>query len=135
MQITIVHKREQTGGEDAIPYPQVYIGRPSPLGNPFAIGRDGTRGQVIEQYDTWLTEQIATFTCHGVESDAVKEMNRLWLLANANDGLILVCWCKPKDCHGDVVKRYLDYAFNFKDEYEDWVLNDDGTITGKPTVY
>ena len=28
----------------------VYIGRPSPWGNPYAIGRDGTRDDVIAKY-------------------------------------------------------------------------------------
>jgi hypothetical protein len=28
---------------------QVYVGRPSPLGNPYALGRDGSREQVIAQ--------------------------------------------------------------------------------------
>jgi hypothetical protein len=26
---------------------QAYVGRPSPLGNPYALGRDGNREQVI----------------------------------------------------------------------------------------
>ena len=29
----------------------VYIGRPSKWGNPFAVGRDGTRAQVIARYE------------------------------------------------------------------------------------
>ena len=35
----------------------VYIGRPSQWGNPFQIGRDGTRAQVIARYERWLEEQ------------------------------------------------------------------------------
>ncbi len=34
----------------------VYIGRPGPWGNPFVIGRDGTREQVIAKYRTWLLQ-------------------------------------------------------------------------------
>ena len=29
----------------------VYIGRPSKWGNPFVIGRDGTRDEVIQKYE------------------------------------------------------------------------------------
>jgi len=36
----------------------VYIGRPSPLGNPFKIGRDGTRDEVVARYREWLWRQI-----------------------------------------------------------------------------
>jgi len=42
----------------------IYVGRKMPgipgsvLGNPFQIGRDGRRSQVIERYRRWLWEQI-----------------------------------------------------------------------------
>lgn len=32
----------------------VYIGRPGPYGNPFTIGRDGNRKEVIDKYEEWL---------------------------------------------------------------------------------
>lgn len=32
----------------------VYIGRPSKWGNPFAIGKDGTREEVVEKYRIYL---------------------------------------------------------------------------------
>jgi Domain of unknown function (DUF4326) len=32
----------------------VYIGRPSILGNPFKIGKDGTREEVGQKYRVWL---------------------------------------------------------------------------------
>jgi hypothetical protein len=35
----------------------VYIGRPSIWGNPFVIGRDGDRAEVIGQYEAWLTRR------------------------------------------------------------------------------
>jgi hypothetical protein len=31
-----------------------YIGRPGLWGNPFSIGKDGTREEVVEQYRSWL---------------------------------------------------------------------------------
>jgi hypothetical protein len=39
---------------DGMPADAVYIGRPSKWGNPFVIGRDGTREQVIAKYRDWL---------------------------------------------------------------------------------
>ena len=64
----------------------VYIGRPSIWGNPFEIGRDGTREQVIEKYRAWVQEQPNL-------------MARLPELR----GKILGCWCAPAACHGDVL--------------------------------
>ena len=70
-----------------IPHGSVYIGRPSKWGNPFVIGRDGDRGEVIEKYRAWLLEQPDMV-------DAVKRE-----LA----GKDLTCFCAPKACHGDVL--------------------------------
>src|SRR5216684_3422658 len=38
---------------------RVYIGRPSKWGNPFVIGRDGARDQVIAKYRAWIVRQPA----------------------------------------------------------------------------
>ena len=65
----------------------IYIGRPSKWGNPFAVGKDGTREEVIKKYREWLFQQPE-------------------LLKEAREELrnkILGCWCAPKACHGDVL--------------------------------
>ena len=66
----------------------VYIGRPSKWGNPFAIGRDATRGQVIARYERWLRSQ----------PELVAALHEL-------EGKTLGCWCAPSACHGDVLAR------------------------------
>ena len=38
------------------PY-DVYIGRPSKWGNPFRIGPDGNREEVIRKYRDWIGKQ------------------------------------------------------------------------------
>jgi len=69
----------------------LYIGRPSKWGNPFEIGRDGTREEVVAKYEAWLMEQTNLL-------EALPELK----------GKVLVCWCKPKACHGDVLARLAD---------------------------
>lgn len=74
----VVHcKREQY---------DVYIGRPSKWGNPFEIGRDGSRKDVIEKYRAYL-------------------LNNPSLLSDLHElkGKVLGCWCAPASCHGDVL--------------------------------
>jgi hypothetical protein len=66
----------------------VYIGRPSIWGNPFVIGKDGTRDQVIKKYEAWLVQQ----------RDLMERLHEL-------RGKDLVCWCAPCACHGDVLMR------------------------------
>jgi hypothetical protein len=84
----------------------IYIGRPSLLGNPFRIGEDGTRDEVIQLYRAWLWSQI------NLRGKVYRELERLASIARQGD-LTLICWCKDRDrdvsCHGDLVKRAIEW--------------------------
>ena len=69
----------------------VYIGRPSKWGNPFLIGRDGNRAEVIEKYRDYIQQKPA-------------------LLAQIGElrGKRLACYCAPLPCHGDVLAALAD---------------------------
>jgi len=69
----------------------VYIGRGTVWGNPFKIGKDGTRKEVLDKYEKWVVTQP-------------KIIESLHLLK----GKILGCWCKPYPCHGDILVRLID---------------------------
>ncbi len=43
----------------------VYVGRPSKWGNPFVIGKDGNRAEVIKLYEQWLYENEALMAALG----------------------------------------------------------------------
>lgn len=73
---------------DRIPPGAIYCGRPSLFGNPFVIGRDGTRPEVIAKYERWIMQQAQLLT----------RLDRL-------RGRDLVCWCAPLACHCDVLLR------------------------------
>lgn len=66
----------------------VYIGRPTKWGNPFIIGVDGTRTEVINKYSIWLKQQPELM-------DSLQELR----------GKVLGCHCYPKRCHGEVLVR------------------------------
>ena len=66
----------------------VYVGRPSVYGNPFVIGKDGTREEVIAKYRDVMTRLPA---------------NLLAKLKAELCGKDLVCWCAPLSCHADVL--------------------------------
>ncbi len=102
--INVVNKNnfKFTGAEN-----EVYIGRAMPgikgsvLGNPYRIGRDGTREEVIEKYRRDMQWKI-------VEGGAeYRELQRLADMASRGD-LILVCFCAPDKCHGDVIKSEIE---------------------------
>ena len=93
--IRVVNKRTHRGAAE-------YIGRPSPLGNPFVIGRDGDRDAVVAKYADWLARQAA-------EPGPVREaLVRLWRKAKAGEDIHLCCWCAPQRCHGDEVRAFLE---------------------------
>lgn len=77
-----------------------YIGRAGRghdgyFGNPFEIGKHGTREQVIERYREYFEDRI----CRDEEFE-----RRVHALA----GKTLGCFCKPQSCHGDVIADYLN---------------------------
>ena len=67
----------------------MYIGRPGPWGNPFEIGKDGDREEVVEKYAEWLLAQPELV-------EKAKEELR---------GKVLGCWCAPKLCHGNILSQ------------------------------
>ncbi len=69
----------------------VYIGRGSRWGNPFKIGIDGNRMEVIEKYKKYIR---SVFTGH-LDLSELK-------------GKRLGCHCAPLPCHGDVLKKLVD---------------------------
>lgn len=75
----------------------VYVGRPSVLGNPFVIGKDGDRAEVIAKYRIWLWSQVKA------RGKVFAELVRIKKLAEQGD-LRLSCWCFPESCHADVVR-------------------------------
>lgn len=83
MTTCIVHCKKE-------PY-DIYIGRPSKWGNPFQIGKDGTRDEVIEKFKNWIITQPKLL-------DDLHEIK----------GKTLGCWCKPKRCHGDVLVELIE---------------------------
>jgi hypothetical protein len=69
----------------------IYIGRGSLYGNPFKIGPDGDRVEVIRKYREWVKTQPQIIA-------RLKELK----------GKTLGCFCKPMICHGDVLAELAD---------------------------
>jgi hypothetical protein len=67
---------------DAVPPGAVNIMRPSRYSNPFVIGRDGPRSVVLHRFRTEVLPQLDVSELRGKD---------------------LVCCCKPRACHGDLL--------------------------------
>lgn len=70
-----------------IPPDAVYVGRPSKWGNPYKVGKDESREEVIAKYADWLDGMI----CNNL-----LDLDEL-------QGKDLVCWCAPLPCHADIL--------------------------------
>ena len=70
---------------------QRYPKQPSPFANPFKIGRDGSREEVLEKYEALMRQRLAAtpYLLRGLE------------------GKTLGCWCKPAACHGEVLIKLM----------------------------
>ena len=93
MKTTVVHCKEEEF--------DIYIGRAMPglpaskWGNPYQMGRDGTRDEVCDKHEQDLINNPELFS-------EITELR----------GSVLGCWCKsrrtPKNrCHGDTYVKYL----------------------------
>lgn len=80
----------------------------SVLGNPFAINKDGDRKEVVEKYRKWLWSEFKK------KSEVYQELVRIAKKVKAGDSVQLACWCKPLACHGDVVKKCIEWMIKEK---------------------
>lgn len=63
--------------------------------NPFKIGKDGDRDQVLELYENYIKDKlIGNFEL----------VDDLLNLNNKNLG----CWCSPEPCHGDILIKLIN---------------------------
>lgn len=70
----------------------VWIARPSKWGNPYRIGKDGTREEVLKKYKKYLRSRPDLI------EDAKRELK----------GKRLGCYCSPLPCHGDILAQAAD---------------------------
>ena len=69
--------------------------KPSPFANPFKIGKDVTREEVINKYREYITDKLE-------KDDTLR--GQLLEMRGKNLG----CWCYPEKCHGDVLLELIN---------------------------
>jgi hypothetical protein len=78
----------------------VYIGRVGKgqsgyFGNPFKVGRGEPRGTTIDKFRKYFLERVKNDT---------EFKGRVGELHDK----ILVCFCSPRPCHGDVIAEFMN---------------------------
>ena len=84
-----------------VPKGAVYVGRPSKFGNPFTIGKDGSREEVIQKFEAWLF--VADENSSPPMLITIDDLRSL-------RGKDLVCWCAPEACHAQILMKYIPNA-------------------------
>lgn len=72
-----------------VPANTVYIGRGTPYGNVFVIGKDGDRDEVCDKFERMVEKN--------------RKLKRKFIIELS--GKNLLCHCKPLRCHGDYSLR------------------------------
>lgn len=84
-----------------------YMGRGSPLGNPFYMRNEAMRDVVCDQFYDYFCERV-----NGEYPPIMNELERLIELYMEEGQLKLQCFCKPKRCHTDTIREYLVWELN-----------------------
>jgi len=75
----------------------IYVGRGSVLGNPFVIGKDGDRDEVIRKYRLWFWGKLRE------EEEVYREFLRICGIWEKQRSIALLCYCFPLACHAQVI--------------------------------
>ena len=87
-----------------------YIGRPSPLSNPFthngvrtslATLSFKTREEAIDAYKKYFDKM------YGSDEEFTKAFDEIYEHYKNGEDIYLQCFCKPKPCHGDYIAEQL----------------------------
>lgn len=90
----------------------IYIGRGSALGNPFtSIQTKQTkakfvcesREESVSSFKKYIERKVAE-----KDVEICKALNNIYYLAKHEKEVNLVCFCKPKACHGDIIKSLVE---------------------------
>ena len=77
----------------------IIVDRTSRFGNPFVMTKVQTRDAVCDGFEEYMK---------GLLSKGDKRFEPLLELANKYGKVSLFCWCAPKRCHAETLKKYIE---------------------------
>jgi len=104
--IKVIHKKDSDKYKNVI-----YVGRGSDLGNPYTSiqGREtlaefvvDSRGESIAMFKEYLLDCI-----NKKDEKVCNSLNHIYSLSLKSE-VYLSCYCKPKSCHGDIIKEIIE---------------------------
>lgn len=79
----------------------VYVGRGSKWGNPFTHLKGNTKAEFVVDTREQAIKAYENYILNGYGRHLLKDLYEL-------KGKIIGCYCKPSQCHGDVLARLAD---------------------------
>ncbi len=90
----------------------VIVDRRSPLGNPSDMKHnENLRDKVCDDYKEWFKYVTSCWHEGKVVTEWKEQFHFIWrliLLHKEHGKLRLFCWCAPKRCHAETIKKYLE---------------------------
>lgn len=103
MKVTVTRRNRETH----------YVGRPTPLGNPFVMKTEDDRDRVCDLYAQWFEEKISSS-----DVEVKKQIDAIVCDGSQSGVIRLGCYCSPKRCHADTIAKYLrNYSENSLDKF------------------
>jgi hypothetical protein len=101
--ITVVNVKSFKGVGEYVGRSNAYYGLTgSVLANPENLKSESDRIANIARYEIWLNGKMKS------DTPQKREVLRLKALWKVTGSLTLICWCAPKPCHGEVIKRFIE---------------------------
>ena len=102
--IEIINARKQKPSEKY----DIWIDRRSPVGNPYTLIREDGRDNICDSYDEWFKGKLTM-----KDSKIIEYLDSMFELYKSHGRLRLFCWCVPKRCHGETIKKYIEEELNY----------------------
>lgn len=96
--IRIVNLRFYKPNESEV---MIRVDRASIVGNPFYMKSEADRDFVCDKYEEYFKSQMKS------NVKFRNYVNRIIEIAKTQD-VALACWCAPKRCHSETIKRYVE---------------------------
>ena len=98
--IEIINLRNEKPSKDY----DVKIDRASGLGNPYLMKKESHRNLVCSQYKKYFEGNVR----NGKNKYFSEALDHTIDIYKKYGKIRLFCWCAPKKCHGETIKKYLE---------------------------
>ena len=99
----IIIRVPDTAKFEAKGYKVIRIDRQTPVGNPFYMHSEAERDKVCDQYQAYFDSKVSKKT----DNAFMNYLRGIYKFAQ-NQPVALACWCAPKRCHGETIKKFIE---------------------------